>query len=84
MLDLKCWLMKNNFVFIGFGGEMNNEDIERKFCDFIYYEFEIENNIEFDNVYCFGCFYCGKDCFIVVCFLYYGDLVYVLKNVYKF
>lgn len=84
VFDFKCWFMKNNFIFIGFVGEINCEDIEKKFWDFLYYEVEIEKNIEFNNVYCFGWFVCGKDCFIVVCLLYYVDVIYIIKNLYKF
>lgn len=83
VLDLKCRSMKNNLIFTGLGGETNSEDTEKKLRDFLYYEVEIEKNIEFNNVHRFGRFVRGKDRPIVARLLYHADVIHIIKNSYK-
>lgn len=83
VLDLKCWSTKNNLIFTGLGGETNSEDTEKKLRDFLYYEVEIEKNIEFNNVHRFGRFFRGKDRPIVARLLYHADVIHIIKNSYK-
>lgn len=45
IIDLQCCLMKMNFIFIGIGGEIKDEDMEDKFCVFLYYELGIDEYI---------------------------------------
>lgn len=46
--------MKYNFVFMGLGGEIKEEDMEGKLWDFIYFELGVDWKVEFCNVYWFG------------------------------
>lgn len=83
VLDLKCRSTKNNLIFTGLVGETNSEDTEKKLRDFLYYEVEIEKNIEFNNVHLFGRFVRGKDRPIVARLLYHADVIHIIKNSYK-
>ncbi|KAK3102089.1 hypothetical protein FSP39_008647 [Pinctada imbricata] len=76
--DLQCRSMKNNLIFTGIE-ELNYENTEESLKDFIYYELQIDRNIEFGNVHRFGRSFRGKPRPIVARFLFYKDLVEV-KN----
>ena len=81
--DLQYRSMKMNLVFHGITGETRQEDSEELIRDFIYYELNIDEDIEFGNVHRFGKLHTGRPRPIVARFLYHRQRKMVLRNSYK-
>ena len=82
VVDLQCRSMKNNLIFTGLEGEYPEEGIEEKLRDFLFYELNIGQKIEFGNVHRFGRYIRGKSRPVVARFLYYNDLQLVKSRAY--
>ena len=53
LLDVKCRSMKNNLIFTGLS-EQEGENCEGLLRDFLYYEINIDKDIQFGNIHRFG------------------------------
>ena len=70
-------------VFHGITGETRQEDSEELIRDFIYYELDIDEHIEFGNVYRFGKLHTGRPTPIVARFPYHRQRKMVIRNSHK-